>query len=202
MSYFFANFRRCLEAVLALKYFFILLFIIIYVYTSYPELLFNIEGLTYAYIATLRFIVLILLFSLFISTTNLMDLTYTLTKMGLPYEVAFTLTLSIRFVPTIARDIQSIYDAQRSRGLELEKGNIFKRIRNLTAILIPAFTTTLLRVDRVAEALESRAFGAVKNRTYLYQTRISRLDILFLAITIIIVLCLYYLNSIVQFLLF
>ena len=69
------------------------------------------------------------------------------------------------------------------------------------ALLIPAFTVTLLRVDRVAEALESRAFGAVKKRTYLYQIRFSSLDVLFLAITVSIIIVVYCLNLLITSLL-
>lgn len=198
LAYFLANLRRCIESILALKYLFTVIFVTIYIYTSYPQLLLNVYGLVYAYTATLRFIILVILFSLFISTTNITDLAYTLTKLGLPYEIAFTLALTVRFIPTVARDIQAIYDAQRSRGLELERGGLLRRLKNLSAILIPAFTTTLLRVDRVAEALESRAFGAVKKRTYLSNVSVNRSDILFLLFSILLVLAIYYLDMNIQ----
>ncbi|HIQ02878.1 MAG TPA: energy-coupling factor transporter transmembrane protein EcfT [Desulfurococcales archaeon] len=194
LAYFLANLHRCVESVLTLKYFFIVIFTVIYVYTSYPQLVLNVYGLVYAYTTTLRFIILIILFSLFISTTNITDLAYALTKLGLPYEIAFTLALTVRFIPTIARDIQAVYDAQRSRGLELERGGFFRRLKNLSAILIPAFTTTLMRVDKVAEALESRAFGTVKKRTYLSSVNVGHQDILFLLFSIILVLAIYYLD--------
>jgi arginine/ornithine N-succinyltransferase beta subunit len=42
------------------------------------------------------------------------------------------------FVPVLAEEAQTIMDAQKARGLELERGNFMKRVRNY----IPIFDTT------------------------------------------------------------
>jgi energy-coupling factor transport system permease protein len=67
-------------------------------------------------------------------------------------------------------------DAQKSRGLELEKGNFLKRIRNFIPILIPLIVGAIRRSLELAEAMESRAFGAKKERTSLYLLRMRRSD--------------------------
>ncbi|RLE67607.1 MAG: hypothetical protein DRJ45_09225, partial [Thermoprotei archaeon] len=108
----------------------------------------------------LRFLVLSASFSIFFLTTSPDDFSQALLKMGIPYEYTLMLTIALRFVPTLARDIQTIIDAQRSRGLELEKGNIMKKIKNYIPILIPLIIYEIRRSIMIAEALESRAFGA------------------------------------------
>lgn len=130
------------------------------------------------YSATLafRFIVLMSSFSIFFLTTSPDDLSLALQQSHIPYEFCFAFTTAIRFVPVLATEAQTIMDAQKSRGLELEKGNYLKRIRNFIPILIPLIVGAIRRSLELAEAMESRAFGAKKERTSLYVLRIRRSD--------------------------
>jgi energy-coupling factor transport system permease protein len=75
-------------------------------------------------------------------------------------------------------------DAQKARGLDLEKGGFMKRIRNYVPILIPLIVSAIRRSLELAEAMESRAWGAVKKRTNLYGLRLHRGDFALLAITV------------------
>ena len=123
-----------------------------------------------------RFIVLMSSFSIFFLTTSPDDLSLALQQSHIPYEFCFAFTTAIRFVPVLATEAQTIMDAQKSRGLELEKGNFFKRIRNYIPILIPLIVGAIRRSLELAEAMESRAFGAKKQRTSLYSLRLRNTD--------------------------
>jgi energy-coupling factor transport system permease protein len=74
-------------------------------------------------------------------------------------------------------------DAQKARGLELERGNFLKRIRNYIPILVPLIVSAIRRSLELAEAMESRAWGATKKRTNLYALRMHRGDFTLLAVT-------------------
>ncbi|MFQ6053098.1 MAG: energy-coupling factor transporter transmembrane component T family protein, partial [Candidatus Bathyarchaeia archaeon] len=67
-------------------------------------------------------------------------------------------------------------DAQRSRGLELERGSILARIRNYIPILLPLIINSIRRSLELAEAMESRAFGASRDRTNLYELKMGARD--------------------------
>lgn len=131
------------------------------------------------YSATLafRFVVLMSSFSIFFLTTSPDDLSLALEQSHIPYEFCFAFTTAVRFVPVLANEAQTIMDAQRSRGLELEKGRFLKRIRNYVPILIPLIVGAIRRSLELAEAMESRAFGASKNRTNLYLLKIKAGDV-------------------------
>jgi energy-coupling factor transport system permease protein len=90
----------------------------------------------------------------------------------------------VRFVPVLAEEAQTIMDAQKARGLELERGNFLKRIRNYIPILIPLIVSAIRRSLELAEAMESRAWGATKKRTNLYMLKMHRGDLVLLAITV------------------
>ena len=78
---------------------------------------------------SIRFLGVVSAFSIFFMTTSADDLGLALEKIHAPYSIAFTFTTAVRLVPTMAVDAQTVVDAQRSRGLELDKGNFLKRIR-------------------------------------------------------------------------
>jgi energy-coupling factor transport system permease protein len=133
---------------------------------------------------TLRFLALITSFSLFFLTTSPDKLSLALEKAKVPYEFNFAFITAIRFVPVLAEEAQTIMDAQRSRGLELDKGRFLSRIRKYIPILLPLIINSIRRSLELAEAMESRAFGATKNRTNLYELKMSRNDYLGLIIII------------------
>lgn len=132
---------------------------------------------------TLRFVVLVESFSAFFLTTSPDHLGLALEQTRVPYEFVFAFTTAVRFVPVIAEEAQTIMDAQKARGLELERGNFLKRIRNYIPILIPLIVSAIRRSLELAEAMESRAWGATKNRTNLYVLELRRGDLVLLVVT-------------------
>jgi energy-coupling factor transport system permease protein len=137
-----------------------------------------------AFAMTLRFVVLVESFSVFFLTTSPDHLGLALEQSHVPYEFSFAFTTAVRFVPVLAEEAQTIMDAQKARGLELEKGNILKRIRNYVPVLIPLIVSAIRRSLELAEAMESRAWGAAKKRTNLYELKLHRGDYVLLAIII------------------
>jgi len=125
---------------------------------------------------TLRFVSLMSAFSIFFMTTSPDDLGLALEQVHVPYTLSFTFTTAVRLVPTMALDAQTVIDAQRSRGLELDKGNFMKRVRNYIPILIPLIISAIRRSVELAEALESRAFGATENRTSIVTLKMKAAD--------------------------
>jgi energy-coupling factor transport system permease protein len=145
---------------------------------------------------TLRFLVLMSASSLFFMTTSPDDLGLALDKvgpirwlskkwLGYPNGLSFLFTTTVRFVSTMAVDAQTVVDAQRSRGLELDKGNLLKRIRNYVPILIPLFLLAVRRSWELAEALESRGFPGVENKVSLFQLKLRPVDYMIIGASLI-----------------
>ena len=142
------------------------------------------SSLFFAVALTLRFLVLLTTFSLFFMTTSPDDLGMAIDKIGFvrwlsrkwlgyPNALSFTFTTAVRLVPTLAADAQMVVDAQRSRGLELDKGNLLKRIRNYVPILIPLLLNAIRRSLELAEALESRGFPGKEGRVSLFELKLK-----------------------------
>ncbi|TET57747.1 MAG: energy-coupling factor transporter transmembrane protein EcfT [Promethearchaeota archaeon] len=150
-------------------------------------------SLSFAIAMILRIFIMVSAFSIFFLTVDPNDLALSLISMKFPYEFAFAFSLAFRFVPTIAIEAQNIMDAQQSRGYEMQKKGLINQIKNLFPLLIPLIICSIKRAFNVAEALESRGFGSIKERSYYYTIRYNIKDwiftfylILFLAFSIFI----------------
>jgi len=117
-------------------------------------------------------------------TTSQRDLVRALVKMGVRFDFGLALAISLRFLPTFGALIDSIKDAQRARGLELAKGGPLRRSRNYVAVLVPTIVSALRTADSLSLALQSRAYGARADRTYLRDLRMRSSDGLVLGILI------------------
>ncbi|MEM2875346.1 MAG: energy-coupling factor transporter transmembrane component T, partial [Candidatus Bathyarchaeia archaeon] len=139
----------------------------------------------YALSISLRFIVLVGSFSTFFLTTSPDHLSLMLEQSGIPYQFCFAFTTAVRFVPVLADEAQIIIDAQKSRGMELEKGNFMKRIRNYIPILIPLIVNAVRRSLDLAEAMESRGWGSVKKRSNYYVLELKGWDYVLMIVSLL-----------------
>ncbi len=117
------------------------------------------DGIKMGLAMTFRIFAIITGTFLLLMTTLQRDLVLGLMKFKVPYEYCLTLAISLRYVPTLAGITYTIMDAQRSRGLELDKGSFFKRIKNYVPIITPLIIGSIRMAEELAIAIESRGFG-------------------------------------------
>jgi len=157
-------------------------FIFRYLYGDYVSF---VSLLEYSFALTLRFLVLVESFSIFFLTTSPDHLGLALEQSHVPYEFCFAFTTAVRFVPVLAEEAQTIMDAQKARGLELERGNFIKRIKNYIPLLIPLIVNAIRRSLELAEAMESRAWGATDKRTNLYVLTLRNPDYVLVILSVV-----------------
>lgn len=133
-----------------------------------------------------RFVAIVVSTSLFFITTSPDELEQVMKTFKLPRDVVFAFVTAVRFIPVMMLDTIQIMDAQKSRGLELEKGNILRRVRNMVPILIPLVVNSVVRSGELAEAMESRAYGAVPRPTSLVEYRASARDVAVAAAAVVV----------------
>ncbi|MEM2910427.1 MAG: energy-coupling factor transporter transmembrane component T [Nitrososphaerota archaeon] len=123
-----------------------------------------------------RLVLFLSSFSIFFLTTTPEEIGLTLTSWRIPYPYTFAFISAIRFTPIIAQELRDIMDAQRSRGIELDKGGPLQRAKKLVPILVPLLANALRRAYELAEAMEVKCFGATKNRTSLRELKMRSRD--------------------------
>jgi energy-coupling factor transport system permease protein len=132
--------------------------------------------LNYSIALVLRLVALMTSFSIFFLTVHPDELSQALIQMRVRFEFAFAMSMAMRYVPTLGQEAYAIMDTQKARGVELDKGNILKRIRNIIPIIVPLIIVSIRRALSIAESMESRGFGANKNRTYLEKLSFRKRD--------------------------
>jgi energy-coupling factor transport system permease protein len=114
-------------------------------------------GLTIGVVLTLRFMVLIFAFQLFLMSTQPRDLVNAMEKVGLPIDYILMFIIALRFIPTLQIEGQRIHEAQLARGFNPGTGFIGK-IRSVAPIAIPLVSNALLRSNVLGLTIDMRGY--------------------------------------------
>jgi energy-coupling factor transport system permease protein len=152
------------------------------------------ESLLYGMAMGLRLATFVGTGLIFLSCTRNEELTNGLIRMGCPYPIAFALSTALRLVPTFAGAGATIIQAQVSRGLDLESGNIFSRAGKFIPQAVPLFIYAIRHTNLLAMSLESKGFSPESKRTMYYEPRMRRLDYMVLIFLILIFVLLLYIR--------
>ncbi len=146
------------------------------------------SGAMGALTSTVRWFVFFAAFTTYFLTTSPEDLSVALEEAHLPYAFCFSLATAVRFIPTLANDLEHIMDAQRSRGVDFETLNPIRRITNLRPVLLPLIASAVRRSLDLEEALDSKAFRASGKRTHLYELTVGNWDLLLLVVSLVLII--------------
>lgn len=103
---------------------------------------------------------------LFLMTTHPSQFASSLNQIGVPYKVAYAVSLTLRYIPNVQEEFYMIRMSQEARGLELsKKAKLVERIKGNLQIVIPLLFNSIDLIDRVSTAMELRRFGKNKKRT-------------------------------------
>ena len=146
------------------------------------------EQLFYELNVILKYFATIPMALLFILTTDPSEFAASLNKIGVSYKVAYTVSIALRYIPDVQRDYKDISFAQQARGIDLSsKEKLSKRIKNSAAILMPLIFSSLERIDKISLAMELRAFGNNKKRTWYNSRKFGKIDYISIVILLMIV---------------
>lgn len=148
-------------------------------------------GVYTAVFLILRIVALILLSSLLTYTTSPTMLTDAIERLLSPLKVfhikvhslAMMMTIALRFIPTLLREIDIIMSAQKARGAKLDTGSFGERIRALISVFVPLFISAFRRAAELAVAMECRCYTDGANRSRLKVMRLGVRDYVAFAVT-------------------
>ena len=115
------------------------------------------QQLFYQFNITLKYFSIIPMALLFMVATNPSEFAASLNKIGVSYKIAYSVSIALRYIPF----------AQQARGIDMsKKEKLTKRIKNSASILMPLIFSSLDRIEAISSAMELRAFGSNKKRTW------------------------------------
>jgi energy-coupling factor transport system permease protein len=143
------------------------------------------EQLFYEFNIFLKYITILPPAILLIVTTHPSEFAASLNRIGVPYTVAYSVSLTMRYIPDVQRDFEAISQSQQARGLEISsKASWIKRLKRTVPLLLPLIFSSLDRIDVISRAMELRGFGKYKKRSWYSEKPFKRSDKIVLVIGI------------------
>lgn len=153
-----------LKTILSIKWFIIILFII------------NILGgvpLKLTVLIMVRLVYIVIYTSILTLTTAPTEITYGLEKVFAPLKLigvpvnkmALSLSLALRFIPTILDQANKILKSQASRGVDYYNSKLNGKFMAIKAMIFPMISLSLKRADELSDAMEVRLFSIKGKRT-------------------------------------
>jgi energy-coupling factor transport system permease protein len=137
--------------------------------------------------ASSRFMSVILLSYLFVLSTDPGKFVLSLVGLGLPYRFGYTLITALRMIPLVKSEVEKIFYAQITRGVNYKLFPLKNMARSIRQFLKVVMIAILKRVNQLVISMEGRSFGLYKERTAMNTISYKWTDkaVIFTAIAII-----------------
>ena len=146
----------------------------------------TLEQLFYQFNVSLKYVIGFPIAILFISTTNPSEFASSLSQIGVPYRISYSVSLALRYIPDIQKDYHEIAQSQEARGVALGKDvKLVDNLKNSAKILLPLVLTSLNRIDVISNSMQLRSFGKMKKRTWYMQKKMTVADYCVIAFCIV-----------------
>lgn len=139
------------------------------------------EGVFYALRIGLNILNMLLAFSVLVLSTSPAELVDSLEQAGFSPRFGYMVNSVFQIIPQMIGTMNTIMDAQRSRGMETE-GGLLTRAKAFIPLISPVVSSALINTRERAIALEVRGFGAGGKKTFLKERRMQGYDRIFSAV--------------------
>jgi len=146
------------------------------------------ETLFYLLLVTLKYFSMFPMALVFVFCTHPSEFSASLNRIGVPYKIAYAVSLTLRYLPDIQADFVNILHAQQARGADISsKVSLGQRVKNLVNILGPLVFSSLERADTVSNAMVLRGFGRERRRTWYCARPLTGADYIGIALAALLV---------------
>jgi energy-coupling factor transport system permease protein len=156
----------------------------------------TLEGISLAVGSSMRFLSLAIISMCVVNTTDPGLYAPALAKLKVPYKGAFVVDLAMRYMPVYVEELETTKNAQMARGYKVKiRGGFFARILNTVPLIVPVAMNAMLSIYDVADAMELRAFGAEKTRTWYRTVTFKKTDYVAIAMLFIMLIVTIFLRT-------
>ncbi len=136
------------------------------------------EQLFYEFNVLIKYFTVIPAVFIFLVTTDPSELAASLNGVGVPYSIAYSMEIALRYIPDIQDEFRKIRNAQEARGIEMTSGGkLMDRLKNTVGIIFPLLFSSMERIEVVSNAMELRGFGKKKVRSWYSKRPLKAADI-------------------------
>ncbi len=113
----------------------------------------TVEGLMYGFNVIFKTLTLTLVVPLGVFTTDVDSMIVGMVRARIPYKIAFIFSATLRFFPLLFQEISTIIEAQRLRGLALEKMGPAKRVTVYAKVAVPLILGAMVKSQQLEVVL-------------------------------------------------
>jgi energy-coupling factor transport system permease protein len=142
----------------------------------------------YGVLKSLEFIMrlsIIIISAAIITTSSSREIIQGLIQWHCPYEIAFMVSVAIRFLPIFKEEMTDMITAIQLRGIDFYKVKINKKIVVYKYILIPITINSVIKAKELSAAMEMRGFRAYPKRTSYIVLKMNAYDYVTISLSII-----------------
>lgn len=110
------------------------------------------------------------------ATSNSREIVQGLVQWKVPYEIAFMVSVAIRFLPLLTDEIKNVVTAVQLRGIELDRIPARQRVKVYSYLIMPVVSGAVIKSRELATTMETRAFRAYPKRTSYMVLTMQRID--------------------------
>ncbi|MBC7261416.1 MAG: energy-coupling factor transporter transmembrane protein EcfT, partial [Chloroflexi bacterium] len=148
----------------------------------------SLEGFLYGWSVIFKTLVLVMVIPLAIFTTEVDNMIVSMVRAKIPYKLTFIFSSTLRFFPLLFEEIQTIIEAQRLRGLAVERMGPMQRVRVYARIAVPLILGAMVRSQQLEVVLQAKAFTGSSERTYLHESLLQRSDYVVIALCVLLLI--------------
>jgi len=97
-------------------------------------------------------------------------------QVKMPYEVAYMISVGVRFVPKLAEELKDSLTALQLRGVVIEELKLKKKLSLYTYLILPVIVSSMQNAKELAMSMEMRAFRAYRQRTSFFTLKFKKSD--------------------------
>lgn len=90
--------------------------------------------------------------------------------------LSMTISLTLRFIPTLYEETKKIMNAQASRGVDFQEGKLKDKVTQIISLLVPMFVISFKRAEDLSNAMEARGYVIGAKRTRIDELKFKALD--------------------------
>ncbi|MGL4254620.1 MAG: energy-coupling factor transporter transmembrane component T family protein [Fusobacteriaceae bacterium] len=147
----------------------------------------------YIILSLIRVLGVILVSVSILSSMEIMDIGYALEKLfspleklGIPVHVISTiLAVSLKFIPLLKDEGDRIVLAQKARGVDFSLMTIREKAGNIGTLFLPVIISGIQHSINLATAMEVRGYGAEREKTRLYESKMEKKDYIYIFVSIL-----------------
>ncbi len=148
------------------------------------------DGLVLGLTISCRLAALTFLLPFLTFTTSPYSIAAGLAAFGVNYRAAFVITTAFNMIPVFEEEARAIMDAQKLRGssvfekqrkVRLHAASFIGKLKAYPSLVVPLVLGAMRKAQVSSAAMDSRAFGVYKTRSWLEKPEMKAYDYAFLA---------------------